>query len=151
MDDTTTRPSGTGSGPTRQPDARDSEPSSTCQDPTRPGPGTFYYCMRRLFLDENQLCTRLGAIIRIHLSSSRFNARIGKSVVTIRISNKRTRRLRPPFDLTHTSGVAFLLSLISRELAKGHSHRLSRVTAAVPTCYYLVAQTGLRPLGSSYV
>ncbi len=34
-----------------------------------------------------------------------------------------------------------MLSLISIELVKGHSHRLSRVTAAVPTSYYLVAQT----------
>ncbi len=38
-DDSTTRPSGSGS--TRQSDALDSESSSTCQCPTRPGPGTF--------------------------------------------------------------------------------------------------------------
>ncbi len=39
----------------------------------------------------------------------------------------------------------YLLSLISRELCEGHSHRLSRVSAAVSTCYYLVAQTGYEP------
>ncbi len=45
------------------------------------------------------------------------------------------------FDITHTSGVVYLLSSIAGELFKEHSGRLSRVT--ISTCYYLVAQTGL--------
>ncbi len=45
------------------------------------------------------------------------------------------------FDLTHTSGVVYLLASAARELLKEHAHRPSRVTAAVSTCYYLVAQT----------
>jgi hypothetical protein len=38
-DDLTTRPFG--SGPTRQSDAQDTKSRSTCQLPTRPGPGTM--------------------------------------------------------------------------------------------------------------
>jgi hypothetical protein len=47
------------------------------------------------------------------------------------------------FDLTHTAGVVYLLSLIARDLSTEHPHRLSRVTAVVFLSYYLVAQTGL--------
>ncbi len=36
----------------------------------------------------------------------------------------------------------YLLALAAEEFFKGHSHRLSRVTAAVSYCYNLVAQTG---------
>ncbi len=42
-EDSTTRPSGTRIGPTRQSDARDSESSSICQGLTRSGPGTFKF------------------------------------------------------------------------------------------------------------
>ena len=63
--------------------------------------------------------------------------------VTVLISNKRAERFRSESDLTHTSGVVYLLPLVARGLVKEHSDRLGRVALAVSICYYRVAQTGL--------
>jgi hypothetical protein len=44
------------------------------------------------------------------------------------------------YYLTHTPGVVYLLASIARKLFTEHLDRLSRVTLAVSSRYYLVAQ-----------
>jgi hypothetical protein len=53
-------------------------------------------------------------------------------------------------DLTHTSCVVYLLASAAGEVFKGHSHRLSRVTAAVSYCYYLAPQSKQTLTGLGY-